>query len=91
MPDDATVIVKLGENETMAIDLPENVAGMLLKEGSESHQALMTDIRHNGAHIHNLVRAVVLRKFDELGVAESRANSGLIGTPVASPTNTKGP
>lgn len=68
------------------IDLPDNVVGLLLKEGSETHQALLTDIRHNGAHIHNMARAVALRKHDELEIGESRAQSGLIATPVASPT-----
>ncbi len=84
MPDNVDVIVEIGKMP--AIDLPDNVAGLLLKEGSESHQALMNDIRHNGANVHSLVRHVAARKFDELGVAESRANSGLIATPIASPT-----
>jgi len=69
-----------------AIDLPENITGLLLKEGSESHQGLMNDIRHNGAAVHNLVRMSAFRKFDEIGSIESRANSGVIATPVASPT-----
>ena len=70
----------------MAIDLTENVAGLLLKEGSESHQALMADIRHNGATVHNLVRMAAFRKFDQLDPTESRAVSGVMGTPVAFPT-----
>ena len=69
-----------------AIDLPENIVGMLLKEGSESHQAIILDIRHNGANVHSLVRHSAFRKFDEIGSIESRANSGVIATPVASPT-----
>ena len=68
------------------IDLPENVAGALLKEGSESHQAPLLDIRHNGANVHNLVRTSAFRKFDQLEISESRAQSGLVATPIASPT-----
>ena len=68
------------------IDLPSNVAGAILKQGSEAHQQAMTDILANGANVHNLVRLSGFRKFDEIGVAESRANSGLIATPIASPT-----
>jgi hypothetical protein len=85
MPDDVTVIVEIGE-KNMAIDLSDNVAAMLLKEGSESHQALMNDIRHNGSNVHNLTRLSAFKKFDQLGIGESRAESGLIATPVASPT-----
>lgn len=74
----------------MAIDLPENVAGMLLKEGSESHQALMADIRHNAATGHNLARLGAVKAFNELDTLESRANSGVMATPIASPTTQAG-
>ena len=85
MPDEVTVIVETGD-EDMALDLAENVGGMLLKSGSEAHQALMTDIMHNGANVHNLTRLSSFKHFDEFGIEESRANSGLIATPIATPT-----
>ncbi len=76
-----------GDSEmTEAIDLPPNVTGMILKSGSEAFQQGMTDIQANASHIHNVTRGSVFRKFDEIGVAESRSNSGLIATPIASPT-----
>ena len=78
------------ETRKMAIDLPDNVAGMLLKEGSESHQALMADIRHNGAAVHSLLRFSAARSFDQLDTLESRANSGVMATPIASPTTQAG-
>ena len=87
MPDNVTVVVK---GNKMPIDLPDNVAGALLKEGSESHQALLLDIRHNGANVHNLVRTSAFRKFDEIGSMESRANSGVMATPIAGPTTQVG-
>ena len=83
----ATVVAIIEENKMAeGIDLSANVAAMLMKEGSESHQALMTDIRHNGASVHNLVRHAAFRKFDEIGSMESRANSGVMATPIAGPT-----
>ena len=75
----------IGETE-MAIDLPDNVAGALLKHGSEAHQQTMTEISADASNVHNLVRLSGFRKFDEIGSIESRANSGMIATPVASPT-----
>lgn len=86
MPGETEVTVVLERKDMAAIDLPENISGLLLKEGSESHQALMNDIRHNGANVHNLVRTSAFRKFDEIGSIESRANSGVIATPIAGPT-----
>ena len=74
----------------MAVDLTENVAAELVRTGAAAHQALMTDIQHNGASIHNLARAVAVRKHDELGSIESRAHSGIMATPVASPTIQQG-
>lgn len=68
------------------IDLPPNVAGALLKQGSEASQGLMTDIMHNGAHVHNLTRLSGFKHFDEIDTLESRANSGVMATPIASPT-----
>ena len=97
MPDTANIEVSVSgvdeqekSTETgdkrMSIDLPANVAGAILKQGSEAHQVIMTDVINNGANVHNLVRTSAFRKFDEIGSIESRANSGVIATPVASPT-----
>lgn len=89
MPDTVELPVTVEEN-VMSIDLPPNVAGMLLKEGSESHQALMADIRHNGATAHNLARLGATKSFNELDTLESRAHSGVLATPIAGPTNGQG-
>ena len=83
--DDSSGSFNDGE-KTMTIDLPDNVAGAILKQGSEAHQAIMTDVINNGANVHNLVRTSAFRKFDEIGSIESRANSGVIATPIAGPT-----
>lgn len=68
-----------------AIDLPPNVAGLLLKTGSEAYQGLMSDIQHNGATVHNLARLSAVKRFDELGPVEGRSVSGVLATPVATP------
>jgi hypothetical protein len=86
-PNDGELELPIESGETeMAIDLPENVAGALLKEGSESHQALMVDVRGNVATANNLARLGATRQFNELDTIESRAHSGIMATPVASPT-----
>lgn len=72
------------------IDLPPNVAAALLKEGSESHQQLLQDIRVNSSVAHNLARLGAVRQYNELDTIESRANSGIIATPVASPATQSG-
>jgi len=83
-------IVVPEEHEMAAIDLPETVAGLLLKEGSESHQQLMFESRANSQHTNNLVRTVATHKFAEVGPIESRAVSGVMATPIASPTTQAG-
>lgn len=70
-----------------AIDLPPNVTGMLLKQGSEFSQAHMADITTNAGVVHNLARLIATRNFDEVGVLEGRAVSGVMATPIASPTS----
>jgi len=85
MPDPLQVNLQIGATK-MPIDLTENVTGMLLKEGSETHQALMADIRGNVSTAHNLARLGAVRAHNELDTLESRAHSGVMATPIASPT-----
>ncbi len=66
------------------IDLSENVANALLTDAVGGFNATMQDARNNGS------LAAAARNFDELGVAESRAVSGVMATPVASPTTQSG-
>lgn len=70
-----------------AIDLPENVTGLLLKTGSEFHQTHMSEITSNAGTAHNLARLIAVRNFDEVGVLEGRSVSGVLATPIAGPTN----
>lgn len=84
------ITVEEGSEMTNPIDLPPNVASHIAKTGSESYQALMTDIQHNGANVHNLARLEGVRQARELDTLESRANSGVMATPIASPTTQSG-
>lgn len=90
MPDPLVVNLQITGEKKMAIDLPENVAGLLLKEGSESHQALMVDVRGNISTAHNLARLGAVRAHNELDTIESRAHSGVMATPIASPAVQQG-
>lgn len=85
MSDPATVILNLGEEE-MTTDLPDGVLTTLLKTGSEAYQRTMADQNDNGATAHNLARLGAIERFNELGTVEGRANSGVMATPIASPT-----
>ena len=91
MPPDFDVEVPLGEDEmSTPADLPTNVIGHILKTGSEAYQGMMTDIQHNGAVAHNLARLGATRQFNELDTLESRAHSGVMATPIASPATQTG-
>lgn len=90
LPVDVSTSEKRNGNMDKVVDLPVNVAAALLKEGSESHQQLMQDIRINSATAHNLARLGAIRQFSELDTIESRAHSGVIATPVASPATQQG-
>lgn len=68
-----------------AVDLPESVASQLLTESVGNIQANNRDGRNAGTVATNVLNGAMARNFDELGTVESRANSGIIGTPVASP------
>ena len=70
----------------MAIDLPENVAQQLQMESVANIQANNRDGRNVSTTALGVLQAAAARNFDELGISESRANSGLIATPIAAPT-----
>lgn len=73
------------EEKKMAVDLSENVANSLLTETVGNIQAT----NNNGRNIANIamgsLQAGVARTHNEIGAEESRAISGVMATPVASP------
>jgi hypothetical protein len=70
----------------MAIDLPENVAVQLLTETTGNIQANNRNGRDISTTAMGVLQAAAARNFDELGVTESRATSGIVATPIAGPT-----
>lgn len=67
-------------------DLPEAVAGQLMTESVGNIQANNRDGRNISTLAAGVLQGAMARNFDELGTLESRANSGVIATPIASPT-----
>jgi hypothetical protein len=79
-----------GAPKMAAVDLPENVASQLLAESVGNMQANNRDGRNAGTVATNVLTGAMARNFDELGTVESRAHSGLMATPVASPAVQQG-
>ena len=69
-----------------AIDLPANVAAQLQLESVGNVQANNRDGRNVSTTALGVLQAAAARNFDELGAVESRATSGVMATPIASPT-----
>ena len=84
--DDDGVITVVNEENDMAVDLPEGVANHLLTETVGNIQADNRNGRGITTTAQGVLQGAMARNFDELGTVESRANSGVIATPVASPT-----
>lgn len=73
------------------IDLPSNVAAQLQLESVGNIQANNRDGRNISTTAVGVLQSAAARNFDELGAVESRATSGVIATPIASPTTQAGP
>lgn len=74
----------------MSADLPPGVAAQLMTETVGNISANNRDGRNVGTLAAGVLQAAMARNFDELGTIESRANSGVIATPVAGPTTQAG-
>lgn len=78
------------EISVMAIDLSPNVANQLLTETVGNIQGTNNDARASAQLANAHLRFAASRNFDEVGVNESRAVSGVMATPVASPAVQQG-
>lgn len=74
----------------MAADLPDGVAHALMTESVGNIQQNNASGRNIHVTAVGVLQAAMARNFDELGTIESRANSGVIATPVASPSTQSG-
>lgn len=68
---------------------PDDYA-ILKQESHGNFMANNRDGRNMGSIAMGVLQGAAARAFDELGVPESRATSGLIATPVAGPTTAQG-
>ena len=91
MADDGTVTVPIDnpvdeeEKKMAALDLPEGVGTLLMVESTGNIQSDNREGRALTTLSSGVLKGAMARNFDELGTIESRANSGIIATPVASP------
>ena len=83
-----TIEVPKEESIQMAepIDLPANVAAQLQLESVGNIQATNQQNRAVSQMASGVLQAAMARNFDELGVVEGRSTSGVLGTPIAGPT-----
>jgi len=72
------------------IDLPSNVASAMMAETAGNIQASNRNSRFANDAVMSAISGTVQTNFAEIGVMESRAASGVIATPIASPTTQAG-
>ena len=86
-----TIEVPISEGEqVMAADLADGVAQAILNSGVNAHQFLMTESQGNIQHANNITRLTAAKKFDEIGIGESKAGQGLITVPHGAPAGPHG-
>lgn len=84
MPDDGVSEVPICEG-TEPMDLPQGVLTLLLQESANNIQADNRNGRGITTTAQGVLQGAMARNFDELGTVESRSNSGVMATPIASP------
>jgi hypothetical protein len=75
----------------MATDIPENLAQATMALIQSNLVANNRDGQAISTTALGVLQVAAARNFDELGVTESRANSGVIATPIAGPTTAQKP
>ncbi len=83
-------ILDIEEIMAEGIDLPPTVAQSMLTETSGNIQANNREGRNTFTLASGALQAGVAKTLNELGPVESRAVSGVMATPVASPTTQQG-
>ena len=83
-------VITLPGEATMATDVPENVAQQMMVESSGNIQASNRNSRGVFDAVMGAIGATVGVNLAEVGVLESRATSGVMATPIASPTTQAG-
>jgi len=81
-----TIPVPIDEEDNMAIVLGDTISELLLTETAANLQQSNRNVRGGLDTVMVALTASVGQNFNELGTLEGRANSGVIATPIASPT-----
>ena len=74
----------------MAVDLPENVSQQILTRLVNNADSNSERTQVAATNANNVLMAASARNFDEIGIQESRATSGVIATPIAGPATQTG-
>ena len=78
--------ILIEESEMSSVDLPPNVAAQLQMESVGNIQGTNAGARDSAQVANATLRFAAVRNFDELGPVEGRSVSGVLATPIASPT-----
>lgn len=70
----------------MGVDLPENVATNQLQRAIGNQEASNSEARDLTTLAAGVLKGAMARRHDELDAIESRANSGILATPIAGPS-----
>ena len=89
MADDGVVDVPVPfpvpSSEDFVMDLPASFGVLLMSESGSNVQSDNREGRALTTLASGVLKGAMARNFDELGTVESRANSGVMATPIASP------
>ena len=72
------------------IDLPPNVASQLMAESVTNGQSSSQLARNNAVTANGVLQVGAARAATEVNAEESRATSGILATPIASPSTQTG-
>lgn len=80
-----TIPIEKGTHD-MPVELGTTISELLLTESAGNIQANNRDGRNVGTMALGTLQAGMSKQFNELGPVESRSVSGVMATPIASPT-----
>ena len=90
VPGDGKLTILLPNQETKTmdkpVDLPPNVMSLMQQDSMANAQANNRDGRNASTGAMAVMQFAAAKAMAEIGAIESRANSGILGTPVAAPT-----
>lgn len=72
----------------MPLDLPDGVGTILLKSGTEAHQATMANINNGAGHAAETLRTMSNLKLNEVGPIEARSAGRILDGPFAGSATT---